>query len=59
VLADDALKHRGDSIDHRAQIEHRRLEHLLAAEREQLVREVRRAVGRVDDLAQIGRLGRA
>ena len=36
-----------------AQVEHGRLQHLLAAEREELVREVRRAVRRVDDLAQI------
>ena len=40
-----------------AEIEHRRLQHLLAAEREQLVREIRGAIGRVDHLAEIVRGG--
>ena len=55
VLADDAPEHRRDPVHHLAEIEHGRLEHLLAAEREQLVRQVRRAVRRLDDLVQIVR----
>ena len=57
VLADDAAQHRADAAHDLAEVEHRRLQHLLAAEGEQLVREVRRAVRRVDHLAQIVRRG--
>ena len=42
-----------DRVDHLVQVEHRRLEHLLAREREQLARQLRRALGRVVDLGDL------
>ena len=57
VLADDAPQHRTDAAHDLTQVEHRRLQHLLAAEREQLVGEIRRAIRRLDHLAKILRLG--
>ena len=57
VLADqpaEHLLHPGDAL---VQVQHLRLEHLLAAEREELPRQVRRALRRRPDLLDVGAKG--
>ena len=53
MLADEASQHLLYVLDHRVEREHGRLQHLLPAEREQLLREPGRPVGRVLDLLDL------
>ena len=53
VVADDPAHHRLHAGDDLVQVEHARVQHLAAAEREQLAGERRRLLGRVGDLADL------
>ncbi len=54
VLADHAPEHRLDSLDDGVEVQHLRLEQLVAAEREQLARERGRPLRRLLDLLRAG-----
>ena len=55
VVAQQPLQEAADLGEDRVQVERARLQHLPAAEREQLLRQLRRAVGRTLDLAEVAR----
>ena len=52
ILADQPPQHRLHRAEHLAGIQHRRLEHLLAAERQELPGELRRPLGSPGDLLE-------
>jgi hypothetical protein len=57
VLADQALQHRAHVADDVVDVERSRVEHLLAAEGEQLAREVGGSLPGVEDLSELGARG--
>ena len=53
VFADQAPQHRLHVADHAVEIEHPRLQHLFAAEGQQLPGQIRRPLARLVDLVQL------